>query len=143
MLKSSIFISRLTPLKTILAIHKSGFALADPYLSFATPLTDTKLTPDLFNEHGVGGILHLSQTSSISSSVSIPSHILQTQFSSNLTFQQIQQFSQDDILWEDIDLENIQNEQDLELEKNSNIKAAISLQHFLFTHCGGWANTFG
>ena len=121
-----------------------ALSISDGYLSFATPLIETTLTLELLNQHAVGGVLHLSKNGNQPSPImSLPSPVLQTHFSSNLTFSQIQRISDQDLLWEDIDLENIKNEIDLNLESNASIRSAISLQHFLFTHCGGWSNTFG
>ena len=79
-------------------------------------------------------ILHLSKTTSISSSISIPSHITRTRYSNSLTFQQKPTLNQHDILWNGIVFWKHQERTRFRFKKKSNLKAAISLQHFYYSH---------
>jgi hypothetical protein len=142
-LQPKTFVNRLRPTKSVLAIgDNSGLAISDPYLSCACPLPLTATLnslKQLLAEHGVGGIVLMPTASDfVPGQLHIPSQILMTEWTTTITLLQARKYASDDLLWSDIHLEDVDDNQ-----VQPNTQAAIALQHFLYSHCGGWSNTFG
>ena len=141
LLSASTLINRLRPTKSLLAVGRHrGLAVSDPYLSCAMPLASRSISSDLLEEYGVGGVVFLVQPAKGYQDIvsRLPADVLSTQWDATLTRAQAREYAQHDLLWDDIELPT---NDDLNIEPN--IEAAIGLQQFLFTHCGGWSNTFG
>ena len=141
LLSASTLINRLRPTKSLLAVGRHrGLAVSDPYLSCAMPLASRSISSDLLEEYGVGGIVFLVPPAKGYQDIvsRLSAEVLSTQWTATLTRAQAREYAQHDLLWDEIELPT---NDDLNIEPN--IEAAIGLQQFLFTHCGGWSNTFG
>jgi hypothetical protein len=93
----------------------------------------------MLEELGVGGVVFLGFTTSEDIVFSsLPKDILRTEWTATLTRAQAREFAQHDLLWSDIEFPA----DDLD-PLSPKVEAAVGLQQFLFTHCGGWSNTFG
>jgi hypothetical protein len=57
-----------------------------------------------------------------------------------LTAACVAQLAHDNLLWDRTGAEGLGTRG---AEEDASVLAAVSLQHFLDEHCGGWANTFG
>jgi RNase H-fold protein (predicted Holliday junction resolvase) len=147
-------LAKLTPMKSLLCIVKSpsayGIAISDPYLGYASPLRDVSDKGDIDNaitEHGAGALLlALPMVRHTDAGMEAVMHqrtlLLQQKWNiplacisdERLTLDAARLSTKQEVeMWEEIDLDC----SDLSTD------AAVALNRFLWTHTGGWQNTFG
>jgi RNase H-fold protein (predicted Holliday junction resolvase) len=148
---------KLVPMKSILCIVRRspstfGIAISDPYLGHASPLQDVsneRGVEDTIAEHGVGALLLAlpmtrtdNDTRDHDSLIIQRTLLLQHKWNVPLACISEERLSLDEArvcteqeveMWEDIDLDC----------PDVSTDAAVALNRFLWTHTGGWQNTFG
>lgn len=155
----AIMLAKLTPMKSILCIVRRspstfGMAISDPYLGHASPLqdvSDERDVEDTIKEHGVGALLlalpmvrteNDTRDHGNDNDIHQRSLLLQHKWNVPLACTSDERLQLDEArlctkqeveMWEEIDLDC----PDLSTD------AAVALNRFLWTHTGGWQNTFG
>jgi RNase H-fold protein (predicted Holliday junction resolvase) len=153
---------KLVPMKSILCIVRRspstfGIAISDPYLGHASPLQDVSNERDVEStiaENGIGALLlALPMTRTTENDTRDNDNdnanvmqqrtlLLQHQWNvplacisdERLSFDEARLCTEQEVeMWEDVDLDC----PDLSTD------AAVALNRFLWTHTGGWQNTFG
>jgi RNase H-fold protein (predicted Holliday junction resolvase) len=153
----AVMLAKLTPMKSLLCIVRKnpstfGLALSDPYLGHASPLQDVSDEREVENtiaEHGIGALLlalPMTRTENDTRDHANVIHqrtlLLQHKWNVPLACISDERLLLDEAricteqeveMWEEIDLDCL----DLSTD------AAVALNRFLWTHTGGWQNTFG
>jgi RNase H-fold protein (predicted Holliday junction resolvase) len=150
---------KLVPLKSILCIVRRspstfGIALSDPYLGHAFPLQDVsneREVEDTIAENGVGALLLALPMTRTENDTRDHDHanviqqrtlLLQHKWNVPLACISDERLPVDEArlcteqeveMWEDVDLDC----------PDVSTDAAVALNRFLWTHTGGWQNTFG
>ena len=140
-----------------------GLALSDPYLSFASPLpTQNQSLVDVLRECDAEGVVIGLQLASeqpnnnelqkcidqLEMMNQFPSEeellLPATLFEQSLTPTAALDCFETDPLWDQTGMDQIEDDNSADQHAHSpDVQAAIMLQHFLDTNCGGWQNTFG
>ena len=159
----SIMLSKLTPMKSILCLVRTptafGCALSDPYLGHGSPLYEVACqaqVDEIIQDHGVGALLFAlpMRRLVVNDDGALALDTLKRQRDSMVqldwnkaplllacvsdqpqwTLQQARLATRQEVeMWEDVDLD----------APCSSTDAAVALNQFLWTHTGGWQNTFG
>lgn len=170
LLESKLFLAKLPPMKSVMCVlqqksssparcggvaakgRKIGTAISDPYLGFARPLSSVETlleVENLIDEHKPGGLIFLSRQQKLMQELLQLREMKTRTTKTNLDYLKIYTVLEDPILSIDEALRRKETEWEMweEIENpndgKASTEAAIALNGWLWTNCGGWRNTFG